>query len=175
MSEQLFVFKLIFRTRRKLSRQLGWKNFEQRPINLRSISKYDWRKKVWTKVFSQQTDLIDIQKAVRTTGPTNFRRNDRKNSLNAQWWIKQRTFSKKTSSKNHLGHVVSSFDKLADCFSEKSPNFFAQGTQMTNETNKVLTKRFYVLKLTLGLVECSVVHLAEKNSNKDWSICDQCP
>ena len=151
------------------------KKIEQRPIKLRSITENDGRKNFLTKRISPQTGAIDKQKAVLTARPTKVSRKDWKSSLKAKWWNKKRTFSKKTSSKNHLGHVVSSLDKPVDCFLEKSLDLFAQGTQMVNETNKVLTKRFYVLKLTLGLVECSVVHLPEKNLNKDWSICDQCP
>ena len=166
MSKQLFVFKLIFRTRRKQCRQLGWKKIEQRPIKLRSITENDGRKTFWRKEFHHKLVQLTIrkqywrpdrQKLVERTKKARSKPNDE---------IKKRTFSKKTSSKNHLGHVVSSLDKPVDCFLEKSLDLFAQGTQMINETNKVLTKRFYVLKLTLGLVECSVVNLVEKNEQR---------
>ena len=41
-------------------------------------------KSFFDKKNSQQNVAIDKQKAVLTTGPTNFRRNDRNKSLNAQ-------------------------------------------------------------------------------------------
>ena len=78
-SKQMFVFKLILRTRRKQCRQLSHKKLEETPINLRSMSENDGRKNFLTEKISPQTGAIDKQKAVLTTRPTKIRRNDKKN------------------------------------------------------------------------------------------------
>ena len=145
----MFVLKLILRTRGKQFRQLCQKNFEQRPINLRSMSKNDARKKFLTKkIFT--INWCNWETESSTDNPTNKSlSNWQKNSLNAQWWNEKKIFfSKKNSSTDLLGHNVSSFDNAADCCPKKSLDFFAQGLQMINETNKYFSKRFYVFKLT---------------------------
>ena len=105
-------------------------------------------KKFLTTIFSPQTGLIDKQKAVLTTGPTNFRRIDRKSSLNAQCWNRKRTFSKKKIlCKKSPWTRGKPFWQRCRLFSEKRLDFFAQGPQMINEANKGLSKRFSFVKL----------------------------
>ena len=75
---------------------LAEKKFERKLITFGWMSKNDV-KKIFDKNFFTTNWSIDKQKAVLTTGPTNFRRNDIKSSLNAQCWNRKRTFSKKNS------------------------------------------------------------------------------
>ena len=121
LSKRSYVLKLILRTRRKQCRHFSRKKIWTKTNNFwMNVQKW-CEKKFLTKIFSQQSGLVDKQKAVLTTGPTNFRRNDRKCSLIAQCWNRKRTFSeKKFSAKNLIGHVESHFDNAADCFPKKA-------------------------------------------------------
>ena len=121
LSKRSYILKLILRTRRKQCRQFSRKKIWTKTNNFWMNVRKWCEKKFLTKIFSQQSGLIDKQKAVLTTWPTHFRRNDRKNSLNAQCWNRKRTFSeKKFSAKNLIGHVESHFDNAADCFPKKA-------------------------------------------------------
>ena len=53
--------------------------------------------------------------------------------------------------------------------------FFVQCSRRMKKHAEIFQSRCLSSKWSFGLFESSVVHLAEKNSNKDWSICDRCP
>ena len=111
-SKRFYVFKLTPWTRRMQCRQLGRKKFRTKTEIFAIYVQKLWEKKILTKIFSPQTGLIDKQKKILTTGPTNFRRNDRKKSLHNQRWNRKRFFFKKQIwAKYPPGHVVSSCDK----------------------------------------------------------------
>ena len=100
---------------------LAEKKIEKGPINLRSICKNDRRKNFWHKELHH--------KLVQLTNGKQYWRPDRQKLVQMTKKIaqspimKKKLFRKKTSSKNHLGHVVSSFDKTADCFLMKPLTF----------------------------------------------------
>ena len=87
--------------------------------------------------------------------------------LNAQWW-KKRTLSKKTSSKNLLGYVVSKCDKFADCFFDKKNRYFSVQFRKNMKKNKQHLCQNNVLSsnFSSGHVESSFVKLNERFSEK---------
>ena len=110
VSKQMFVFKLILRACRKQFRQLGWKNFEQRPIILRSMSKNDGKKIFWRKEFHHKLVQLtnrkqywqrDRQTSVEMTKNCRSMPNDEK---------EEKLCQKKFSAKHPLGYVVSRID-----------------------------------------------------------------
>ena len=82
---------------------------------------------------------------------------------------KKRTFSKKTSSKNVLGYVVSKCHKFADCFFDKKKPLFLRSILEEHEKNKQHLCQNNVLSsnFSSGLVECSFVKLTERFSEKN--------
>ena len=100
------------------------KNFHHKLVQLRN------RKQYWQ---SDQQEFVELTKKLAQCPMMKWKKD---------------FFSKKNSSTDLLGHNVSSFDNAADCCPKKSLEFFAQGLQMINETNKYFSKRFYVFKLT---------------------------
>ena len=132
--------------------------------------------KIFDKHFSPETGLIDKQKTVLTSGLTKFRRNDIQKLLNAQWW-KKRTLSKKTSSKNLLGYVVSKCDKFADCFFDKKNRYFSVQFRKNMKKNKQHLCQNNVLSsnFSSGHVESSFVKLTERFSEKNRQIFAECP
>ena len=127
------------------------------------------------KIFSPQTGLIDTQKAVPTTGPTNCCRNDRQKSLNAKWW-KTEIFQKQ-SSKNLLGHVVSSCDKFAQLFFEEKKRWFSvQVWKNINKTQtKTLSKQGYDHKLILRTRRMQFRQVDQERFEHIWQIFVECP
>ena len=89
---------------------------------------------------------------------------------------KKRIFSKKNLFNRSPWQVVISFlSKLLFVFRHKKPFFFVQCSRRMKKQTETFQSRCLSSKWSFGLLESSVVHLAEKNSNKDWSICDRCP
>ena len=78
--------------------------------------------------------------------------------------MKKRFFFQKKSSQNILGHVVSSCDKLADYFLTKKKPLFLRSLSKNHRKNKQKLCQNEVMssKWSFGLVESSVVNLAEK-------------
>ena len=163
----MLVFKVILRTLRKQCRHLAEKKIDQRLINLRSMSKNNGEKYL-RKIFSPQTDLIDKQKAVLTSGLTKFRRNDIQKLLNAQWWKKKNFFKKNFFKKCSWirGKQMSQICRLF--FWQKKP-LFLRSILEEHEKNKQHLCQNNVLSsnFSSGLVECSFVKLTERFSEKN--------
>ena len=134
----LSFVKLILWTRKRQCRQLGRKKFEQRLINLRSMSVIYGEKKLDKTFFT--TNWSNQQTESSTDIGTD--------KISSKWhtkvaqcpMMKKRTFLKK-SSQNLLGHVVSSCDKFADCFLTKKNRYFSvHFPKIIKKTNKNFVK-----------------------------------
>ena len=141
-------------------RQLGWKNIEQRPIFLRSMFKNDG-KKLLTKIFSTQTGLFDKQKTVLTTGPSNFRRNDRKMLLNDRWWKRRKTLSKKFCKTSPWTRGKQLWQTFRLFFDEKKADdsLFMFGRTWKKHKQKFCQNKVMSTNWSSGPVECSFVKL----------------
>ena len=135
-------------------------------------------KKNWTNIFSPETGLTDKQKTVLTSRPTNFCRKDRQNAINAQWSKKKKRFffEKKIPCKISPWTRGEQFWQPCRLFSEKKALiFWLKVRKGYIKQTKVCQNGLKSSNWSLGPVDCSVVNLAEKKSNKDWSFYDQCP
>ena len=117
------------------------------------------------KNFSPQTVLMDTQKAVPTTGPTNFCRNDRQKSLNAKWWKKE-TFQKKFFQKPSWtrGKQLWQFCRLFLDEKKTVASLFVFGRTWKKHKQKLRPNKVMSSKWSFGLVECSFVKLNGKFS-----------
>ena len=141
--------KLIPWTRKRQCRQPGRKKFEQRLINLRSMSVIDGEKKLDKAFFT--TNWSNWQTESSTDIGTD--------KISSKWhkkvaqcpMMKKRTFSKKTFSKNLHGYVVSKCDKFADCFFDKKKRYSSVqfSKNMKKKQTKPLSKQSFVLKFFL--------------------------
>ena len=106
-----------------------------------------WRKKIRQNLFT--TNWFNWQ----TESSTDIGIN----KLSSKWhtkvaqcpMMKKRTFSKKTSSKNLLGYVISKCDKFADCFFDKKTLFIRSIFEHEKKQTKPLSKQSFVLKFFL--------------------------
>ena len=148
-SKQMLVFKVILRTLRKQCRHLAEKKIDQRLINLRSMSKNNGEKYL-RKIFSPQTDLIDKQKAVLTSGLTKFRRNDIQKLLNAQWWKKKKFFKKNFFKKSSWIRGKQMWQICRLFFWQKKPLFLRSiSEEHEKKQTTYLSKQCFVLKFFL--------------------------
>ena len=167
LSKRFSFVKLIPWTRKRQCRQLGRKQFEQRLINLRSMSVIYGDKKLDETFFT--TNRSNRQTESSTDIGTD--------KILSKWhtkvaqcpMMKKRTFSKKYSSKNLLGYVVSKFDKFADCFFDEktviSPFNFGRKWKKKNK-QKLCQNKIMSSNWSFGLVKWSSVKFTEKVSKK---------
>ena len=166
LSKRFSFLKLIPWTRKRQCRQLGRKQFEQRLINLRSMSVIYGDKKLDETFFT--TNWSNRQTESSTDIGTD--------KISSKWhtkvaqcpMMKKRTFSKKYSSKNLLGYVVSKFDKFADCFFDEktviSP--FNFGRKWKKNKQKLCQNKIMSSNWSFRLVKWSSVKFTEKVSKK---------
>ena len=131
--------------------------------------------KIFDKHFSPETGLIDKQKTVLTKGATIFRRNDRQMSINAQWSNKKKLFEKKSLQNIPMDTWWAILTTLSIVFRKKALIFWLKVRKVYIKQTKVCQNGLKSSNWSLGPVDCSVVNLAGKSSNKDWLFCDQCP
>ena len=117
------------------------------------------------KIFSSQTVLMDTQKAVPTTGRTNFCRVDRQMSLNSKWWKKE-TFQKKSFKKPSWLHGKQLWQFCRLFFDEKKTGdfLFKFGRAWKKHKQKFCQNKVMSSNWSLELVECSFVKLTGKVS-----------
>ena len=125
------------------------KKFEQRLINLRSMSVIDGEKIIRQKFFHhklieltnrKQYWHLDGQNFVEMTYKSCSMPNDEKKEL----------FQKKTSSKNVLGYVVSKCHKFADCIFDKKNRYFSvQFWKNMKKTNNIFAKTMFCIQIFL--------------------------
>ena len=127
------------------------------------------------KIFSPESGLMDTQKAVPTTGPTNFCRIDRQKSLNSKWWKKE-TFQKKFFKKPSWTHGKQLWQFCRLFLTKKNRWFSVQVWKSMKKTQtKILSKQSYVLKLILRTRRMQFCQVDRKSFENIWQIFVECP
>ena len=173
----MFVFKLILRACRKQFRQLGWKNFEQRPIILRSMSKNDGEKTFDKNFFSTNWSIWQTEN-ITDTGTVKLPSKWPKNVAQCPMMKKKKNFVKKNFCKispwtrgKQLWQIFRLF------FDEKKTDdsLFKFGRTWKKHREKLCQNKDMSSNWSFGLVECSFVELTEKVSKKRWPIFAESP
>ena len=167
LSKQRYVPKMILWSGRMQFCQLDWKSFEK--IDQFLLNGRNWweknmfdRKKFYHKML-QWTDRKQFWGHKREL----FVEMPEMKSIKLQWWAKKELFQKRNIFNRSPWQVVSSFDKTAICFPTKKPLISRSMFEKDKKHTKTFQSRCLTSNWSFGLVESSVINLAEKNFNKD--------
>ena len=173
--KQRYVLKMILWSGRKQFCHFDRENFEKNWTIFAECPKVMGEKHFWQKKFLPQIVAMDRQTAVLTTPQRSFCRKARKKFAQVWMMSKKNLFEKKSLQQISLTSG-NQFGQNCYLFSDrKNLLFFVQCSRRMKKHAEIFQSRCLSSKWSFGLFESSVVHLAEKNSNKDWSICDRCP